>query len=143
MRRIGRTAIAAMILVFAFVVGGWAESPTFLYAKVITSEAGTPVKNQPVVIEGYKASWFANWIAAPKSPAKEIRVHSVTDEEGTFQVINLPPGQYTLKAIRLGGEPVPIREFRWDGRTQEITGKVSRDKLLPVAGATTTNQIEK
>src|SRR2546425_1428685 len=113
MRRVGLTAVLSIVLVLALLVAGQAEPPSFLYGKLLALEAGTPVKNQPVVIEGYKASRLADWFpwyGSEKHPGKELRVHAVTDERGAFQVINLPAGVYTLKALRLGAEPVTIKE---------------------------------
>jgi hypothetical protein len=145
MQRVLLTSIVSIALVLAIVVASPAGSPTFLYGKIAT-ETGAPVKNQPVVIEGH-AVWGNKWpwIAYFNEPTtKELRVHAVTDEQGAFQILNLPPGVYTIKATRLGGEPVPIvQDFHWDGNTKEITGNVSTEKLLPVAGGTTTNTIEK
>ena len=139
MQRVGLTAILSVALVLALIVAGHAESPTFLYGKVVASDTGTPIKNQPVVIEGYRASWAAKWLPWYEWQAhsgSELRVHAVTDERGAFQVLNLPPGVYTLKATRLGGEPVLIQQFNWDGSTKEIAGKVSPEKLVPAPTGT-------
>jgi len=132
MHRAAFIMVLSFVLVFALIVGGHAESPSFLYGKVQTSETGMPVKNQPVVIEGHSNWTTIDYIKFWQKPSKEIRVHAVTDDQGTFQVLNLPAGTYTLKALRIGEEPVPIiREFKWDGNTNEIAGKISREKLEP------------
>lgn len=136
-RRVALVTVLAVALVLASIVAGRAESPSFLYGKIAT-ESGAPVKNQPLVIEGNArlTDTWVHWAAHVKKP---LRVHALTDGNGTFQVLNLPAGVYTLKALRLGGEPVLIREFMWDGSSKEIGGTVSHEKLLPVAGASTTN----
>jgi hypothetical protein len=79
------------------------------------------------VIEGYKEHWLApTWFEK-----KELRMQTVTDQLGAFQVINLPAGHYTLKALRPGAAPIPIKEFKWDGgySKKEIVGAVSLEQL--------------
>jgi len=142
MRRVALTAVIASVLVLVPMVACRAEPPSLLRGTLMDND--TPVKNQPVVIEGRPTgAWFwSNWA----KPEKELRLHVVTDGQGKFKVINLPPGVYTLKAPRVGGEPVLIVDhFEWDGgySNKQIVGKISRDQLLPVAGATGTNIIEK
>jgi hypothetical protein len=130
MRSVWFTVVLAALLL-ASTVAGWAEPPSFLYGWLLAFD-NAPVKNQPVVIEGHPTgAWF--WSKRPMHE-KELRLHVVTDEQGRFQVINLPPGVYTLKAPRLGGEPVLIVDnFEWDGGSskKQIVGKVSRESLQP------------
>jgi len=77
----------------------------------IVDKSGEPLGNHPVIIQGTKQvpkwTW---WPWGPKSD-KPVKIVGVTDSNGFLQVIDLPPGDYTVKIAAPGVEPEAVKQF--------------------------------
>jgi hypothetical protein len=102
-----------------------AQPLALLQGKLVTQD-GKAITNQPIVIEGRQDGWLPFWFTWG---TREHKVVSVTNRDGGFQVINLPAGQYTLKMLRPGTEPIPIKSFTLDPgySKKDVTGSVPSD----------------
>jgi len=110
-----------------------------LYAKAFDVEAGDvngllvhlgrgPVlRGRPVADDGTTPGSVAGLHVIPSLPSEKTilsgsRTEGVVSADGTFEIRNLPPGQYTLRLVRLpppvtvAGPPFYIREIRWNGQ---------------------------
>ena len=117
MRRVLAGISLAFCICFglAFVFSAHAQTVTLIEGLLVT-EDGKPVANQPIVIEGQKnvsGLTMRDWLAWIKKEPKshDERVIATTDWQGTFQIINLPAGNYTIKVVRPGSEPIPVKKF--------------------------------
>ncbi len=131
MHRVLGMSVLVVGLVLAFLLVGQAQPLVVLQGKVLTQD-GKPVTKQPFVIEGLQESrWIMKWMPFEGLEAKKVRVISVTDERGAFQVLNLPAGHYWLKLLRVGAEPVLVKEFKLDPGydKKEIIGSVAISQL--------------
>jgi hypothetical protein len=72
------------------------------------TESGKPLANQTFVLEGQKET---RWFDFFRADTTKVKVNALTDEKGFLQFVDLPPGEYTLKLVRAGQEPVPLKTF--------------------------------
>src|SRR5437867_2345767 len=95
------------LLVGVLLWPGYAEPLKLVQAKLVDS-AGAPVANQAVIVEGKKQlAWYQpSWLFSDK-----VRVLGVTDASGAVQIVDLPPGKYTLKLADLwAAKLTPIKD---------------------------------
>lgn len=92
------------------------------------TESGKPLANQTLVLEGQKEK---RWFDFFRADTTKVKVNALTDENGFLQFVDLPPGEYTLKLVRAGQEPVPLKTFKLDpGYSKiDITTKVKHLQL--------------
>ena len=85
---------------------------------------GIPVAYQPILIEAKSApsAWYFFW-------SKKATVKALTDENGTFQVIDLPPGkEYVVKTLKAGAVPTILGTFEtpYGYRKIDVSDKLKR-----------------
>lgn len=104
-----KVILGAMLLFGALALVPAHSQQVALVQGQIIGESGTPVAQQPVLIEGQpKRLKLWSWLLSEKP----VSVIAVTDTKGFFQVVDLPPGQYKVKLWPTGGEPITIAEFK-------------------------------
>lgn len=124
-----RRLILGALILSAMLGGAWKANsqPVSVVQGRVVDEAGSPVANQPLAIErqlSWKYGWWPMdvWGTDWGKP-----IVAVTDSEGFFQVVDLPPGDYKLKALYPGAwEPVEIKGFKLSPGYKKFTfeGKV-------------------
>jgi hypothetical protein len=88
--------------------------------------AGKALPNHTLLLEGKRLlPWYAFFARAQK--ADEVKTLATTDEKGFFQIVDLPAGEYTLKLMRAGDEPVPLKMFTLarDYKLADVSAKVT------------------
>lgn len=117
MRRLPVSLVLAGIAVITAIVFAAEAQPVKVVGVKFVTEAGTPIANQPIVIEATSkarsVSEVLTWLKLAQ-PAEPYRVMSVTDKQGELRVINLPAGVYSVKMVRLGAEPIWLKQFKLD-----------------------------
>lgn len=75
------------------------------------SYAGKPLVNQPILVEGQTEKTWVDWVIRWRTSPK-VRTITITDERGFFQLIDLPPGEYSLMWVQAGKEPTSLKTFK-------------------------------
>ena len=101
-----RQAVTCFLLIFSGVV--YAHSQTTLPAK--TSTASISGK---VTIKGKAAAGIVVGVRQMNSNNNQSRNKAVTDDQGNYKIINIPPGQYQVVAVA----PVYVSEDYGRGKT--------------------------
>jgi hypothetical protein len=106
-----RTSIVLLVLAglgLASLQPGFADSLKLVNATVV-DQNGEPVANRSILIEGKKQPAFSNgWGYIGNQTVKSL---AITDKKGYVQMVDMPPGQYTMKLLVPGGEPRKIETF--------------------------------
>jgi len=84
--------------------------------------AGKPLANRTLLLEGKKESTWPAWATFIKATEK-VKTVAITDEKGSFQVVDLPAGEYTLKLVLVGKEPVALTMFKLARDYKDINTK--------------------
>jgi len=103
MKQLNLVFAALLVLVVMLTTAALSQSPATIVGQ-LRYHSGTPVAHQPVVIEGKKAHW---WF----SKGEPLQVVAVTDSNGYFKVLDLPPGHYDVKIVAPGIKPAEISTF--------------------------------
>jgi len=103
MKQLSVLFAALLVLVGVFTTAVLSQSPATIVGQ-LRYHSGSPVANQPVVIEGKKARW---WF----SKEEPLQVVAVTDSNGYFKVLDLPPGHYDVKIVAPGIKTAEISKF--------------------------------
>jgi len=138
-----------LVVLGAFLWPAYSQ-PIRLVAAHFSDSTGAPLSGQPLIVEQTKASWEPNfshfWFATKvKTPVKLV---GVTDLSGFIQFVDLPAGEYNVKLVRAGQEPLTVKKFVLDSYYKNVSFKQVIDfkpkegVLLEDAGASTTNAVE-
>jgi len=87
---------------------GFADSLKLLNATVV-DQNGEPVANRSIIIEGKKQPTWANGWGFIGN--REVKSLAITDKNGYVQMVDMPPGHYTMKLVVPGAEPKKIDAF--------------------------------
>jgi hypothetical protein len=101
---------------------GLSQAEELRIAEGYLTDGGKPLANQTLLLEGQKeVRWFDFTAKAIK-----LKVNALTDDKGFLQFIDLPPGDYTLKLVRAGEEPISLTKFTLDPgyRKSDISAKL-------------------
>lgn len=105
-----RAKIALLLVAVALLVwwqGAQAQTTGKIAGRVLDAPTGAPLPAVNVVVEGTSRG-------------------AATDENGTFVILNMPPGVYTLRASMIGYEAVRLQNVRVSvNRTEEVTIRLS------------------
>jgi type IV secretory pathway protease TraF len=102
-----RQAVTCILLIFSSTL--YAHSQTALPAK--TSTASISGK---VTIKGKAAAGIVMGLRLVESPSyPHSRYKAVTDDQGDYKIVNIPPGQYQVVAVA----PVYIPDDQWRVKT--------------------------
>jgi len=108
--------LAAMIFAFTWQI----HAEDLKLAQWQLSYAGKPLANQTVLLEGKKApTWFDFFRSREK-----VKTIAITDDKGFFQTVDLPAGDYTLKLVHVGKEPVAVKMFTLAKGYKDVSEKV-------------------
>ena len=108
------------------------QSATLVEGQV-KDHKGEPVANQTVVVYGTSFSSWKMWGGLPFPSGREpVQLLAVTNKKGFFQIADLPPGQYTIKLVVSGTEPVRIADFNtpYGYRKVDLTEKLTLSEEL-------------
>lgn len=109
-----RAALAVIAFVVVLTVVAWTawSQPLKLAEGQFSTADGKPLANQTLLIEGHaNPSWKYHWFPVWWSKQDQINRLAITDTSGYVQVVDMPPGQYTIKLVRPGAEPTVINKF--------------------------------
>jgi len=70
---------------------------------------GAPLANQSIVIEGTKTPRWSN--AWGFFGDNNLKLNAITDKKGYVQMVDMPPGRYTMKLVVSGAEPRKLETF--------------------------------
>jgi hypothetical protein len=121
-----KASVFVLLMISLLLLSVWTAQPQSLQLVegTLTSYDGTPLANRMLVIEGTKESWWAERL--PWLGWKKVKIISLTDTKGFFQVVDLPAGDYTLTLTQPGSNSIPIKSFKLEpgyGK-RELTGKI-------------------
>lgn len=102
-----KATLLALVFVILFCWQSQAQELKLAQGEFST-EDGKPLANQTLLLEGRnEARWFDYF----RPDTTKVKVYALTDEKGFLQFVDLPPGEYTLKLIKVGKETVPLKTF--------------------------------
>lgn len=116
MRKLILFLLAPIVVVFMlWLWPGYSQTVKRVDAYLL-DDTGAPLANQAVIFEGTKTptSFWWGWRVWQAHQGEKVKVVAVTDSKGFVQVVNMPPGTYTLKLVRPGEEPIPVKTFELD-----------------------------
>ena len=102
------------------------SQPIRLVAAHFSDSAGAPLAGQPLVVEQTKAAWDPNTLFLRNlgtSPVKFVKFVGVTDLSGFIQFVDLPAGEYAVKLVRVGQEPLLVKKFSLDSDYKTVSFK--------------------
>ncbi len=97
------------VLVLALFGPGQTQSLKLAKGQLLYAD-GAPAANRAILVEGssddywYRPSWLFS--------GDTVKLVGFTDDGGYIEIVDLPPGSYTMKLVVSGTEPVPIKTFR-------------------------------
>ena len=103
--------IAILVVVLAgSLCAGLAQDLKLVDANLFNKD-GAPLANQSILIEGTKTPRWSNaWGFVGDN---NLKLHAITDKKGYVQMVDMPPGNYTMKLVQPGavGPPVTVGSF--------------------------------
>lgn len=129
-RRIALVVVAVVVVISISV----SAQTLALVEGYFVNKAGEPLAHQPVIIEGKRQSAKWGWWSWGPQTERPIRVVGVTDANGFVQIVDLPAGDYTLKLVSPGVEPVVVKQLTLPPSYTNVKFKA--------AGETQTNSID-
>jgi Prealbumin-like fold domain len=122
-----KSILLTTLLVLGFTCPSQAQK--LKLAEGYLTDSGKPLANQNLQLEGKTEP---RWYDFFGDKGTKVKVNALTDEHGFLQFVDLPPGEYTLKLVRAGEEPVSLTTFKLEpGYSKtDITTKLKLKEYL-------------
>ena len=117
-----RPILPTLALVLFFL--GLSEAQQLRLVEGELSYGGKPLANRAILLEGREVVTWFDFLRFWETSSK-IATIAVTDKRGFFQVVDLPAGEYTLKLVRAGEEPLLLKNFKLERGYSKLNLKKS------------------
>jgi hypothetical protein len=130
-RAVSVTVVLLLVLVLFW--SAHAESLKLVQGTLLDN-AGAPLVNQTVVIEGWAENAVFDALPFLAFPRRHVKVLAVTDKRGSLQIVDLPAGKYTMKMLGADGWLKPIRDLPLERgyKTKSFTEKLNLSENLSI-----------